>query len=159
MPVSSARKQSIKNSALCILLVTSILISCNNEQSNGEWGVYAGGKERMGYSPLEQIDTSNVKDLQVAWVYHTKDADKSSQIQTNPLIIDGVLYGTSPQLKLFAADAATGKEKWVFDPAPSMLTDNAGKQSYGLNVCRGIAIHKGKNNEHRIFYTAGSSLY
>lgn len=147
------------SSLVCGLAASLSIISCQSSLENKEWDVYAGGKERQAYSALTQIDTNNVKDLKVAWVYHTKDADKSGQIQTNPLIIDGVLYGTSPQLKLFAADAATGKEKWVFDPAPTMLIDNAGKQSYGLNVCRGIAIHKGKNNEHRIFYTAGSSLY
>jgi quinoprotein glucose dehydrogenase len=62
-------------------------------------------------------------------------------------------------LKLFAADAATGKEKWIFDPMPTILAENAGKESYGINVCRGIAIHKGKNNENLIFYTAGSSLF
>jgi quinoprotein glucose dehydrogenase len=153
-------KSSIgQNTTFLSLLACVLLNSCQNNLSNKEWDVYAGGKERQAYSPLNQIDTNNVGELKVAWVYHTNDADKSSQIQTNPLIIDGILYGTSPQLKLFAADAATGKEKWIFDPAPSMLVDNAGKQSYGLNVCRGIAIHKGKNNENRIFYTAGSSLY
>jgi quinoprotein glucose dehydrogenase len=159
MILSSSQRKNTLTLISCCIIASFSLNSCQNDLSNKEWAVYAGGKERQAYSPLTQIDTSNVKDLKVAWVYHTKDADKSSQIQTNPLIIEGVLYGTSPQLKLFAADAATGKEKWVFDPAPSMLLDNAGKQSYGLNVCRGIAIHKGKNNENRIFYTAGSSLY
>jgi quinoprotein glucose dehydrogenase len=42
---------------------------------------------------------------------------------------------------------------------PTILAENAGKESYGINVCRGIAIHKGKNNENLIFYTAGSSLF
>ena len=159
MLFSPSQKQKIKSLTVCFLLLTSTFISCKNNLNNKEWGVYAGGKERLGYSPLEQIDTSNVKDLKVAWVYHTKEIDKSGQIQTNPLIVDGVLYGASSQLKLFAADAATGEEKWVFDPALTMLTDNAGRQSFGLNVCRGIVLHKGKNKEHLLFYTAGSSLY
>ena len=159
MLFSFSKNQNTLSFTIVYILISVSLISCQHSLENKEWDVYAGGKDRQAYSPLSHIDTNNVKDLKVAWVYHTKDADKSSQIQTNPLIIDGILYGTSPQLKLFAADAATGKEKWVFDPAPTMLTDNAGKQSYGLNVCRGIAIHKGKDDEHRIFYTAGSSLY
>ena len=144
---------------ICSLILSGMFTSCQNDLKNKEWDVYAGGKERQSYSPLQQIDTNNVKDLKIAWTYHTKDAEKSSQIQTNPLIINGVLYGTSPQLKLFAADAATGKEKWIFDPMPTILAENAGRQSYGINVCRGIAIHKGKNNENLIFYTAGSSLF
>ncbi|MFA5245621.1 MAG: c-type cytochrome, partial [Pedobacter sp.] len=159
MMFSSPHNRNTLFFTIVYILISVSLISCQNNSENKEWDVYAGGKDRQAYSSLSEIDTNNVKNLKVAWVYHTKDADKSSQIQTNPLIIDGILYGTSPQLKLFAADAATGKEKWVFDPAPTMLTDNAGKQGYGLNVCRGIAIHKGKNDEHRIFYTAGSSLY
>ena len=144
---------------ICSLILSGMFLSCQNDLKNKEWDVYAGGKERQSYSPLQQIDTNNVKDLKIAWTYHTKDAEKSSQIQTNPLIINGVLYGTSPQLKLFAADAATGKEKWIFDPMPTILAENAGKASFGVNVCRGIAIHKGKNNENLIFYTAGSSLF
>ncbi len=159
MMFSSPHNRNTLFFTIVYILISVSLISCQNNSENKEWDVYAGGKDRQAYSSLSEIDTNNVKNLKMAWVYHTKDADKSSQIQTNPLIIDGILYGTSPQLKLFAADAATGKEKWVFDPAPTMLTDNAGKQGYGLNVCRGIAIHKGKNDEHRIFYTAGSSLY
>jgi quinoprotein glucose dehydrogenase len=159
MSAFSAQKRVPIYFISCSLIISVLLSSCQNDLNNKEWDVYAGGKERQSYSPLTQIDTNNVKDLKIAWVYSTKDAEKSSQMQTNPLIIDGVLYGTSPQLKLFATDAATGKEKWIFDPMPTMIADNAGRQSYGVNVCRGIAIHKGKNNEHLIFYTAGSSLF
>jgi quinoprotein glucose dehydrogenase len=50
--------------------------------------------------------------LQIAWTYHTGDADTAahSQIQCNPIIVNGMMYGTSPALKLCAVDAATGKE-------------------------------------------------
>jgi len=72
----------------------------------------------MRYSTLQSVDTSNVQKLAVAWTYHTGDADTvaNSQIQCNPIIIDGILYATTPTLKIIALDAATGKEKWVFDP-------------------------------------------
>ena len=159
MSAFSTQKQGPILFIICSLILSGLFTSCQNDLKNKEWDVYAGGKERQSYSPLQQIDTNNVKDLKIAWTYHPKDAEKSSQIQTNPLIINGVLYGTSPQLKLFAADAATGKEKWIFDPMPTMLAENAGKENFGINVCRGIAIHKGKNNENLIFYTAGSSLF
>lgn len=133
--------------------------SCNKLDSKNEWSVYGGSKERIQYSALDIIDTSNVKDLQLAWIYHTKDAESGSQIQANPLIVDGVLYGVSAQLKLFAADALTGKEKWVFNPIDSMMVDIKGRQSYGMNACRGIALYKGKNNENLLYYTVGSSLF
>jgi quinoprotein glucose dehydrogenase len=134
-------------------------VSCDNADQKNEWSVYGGSKERIQYSPLDLIDTSNVKNLQLAWIYHTKDAESGSQIQANPLIVDGVLYAVSPQLKLFAADAFNGKEKWVFNPLDSMMLDIQGKQSYGMNACRGIALYKAKNKEHLIYYTVGSSLF
>ena len=134
-------------------------VSCDNADQKNEWSVYGGSKERIQYSPLDLIDTSNVKNLQLAWIYHTKDAESGSQIQANPLIVDGVLYAVSPQLKLFAADALNGKEKWVFNPLDSMMLDIQGKQSYGMNACRGIALYKAKNKEHLIYYTVGSSLF
>lgn len=142
-----------------IISCSAFFISCENDKLKNEWSVYGGSKERIQYSALDVIDTTNVKDLQVAWTYHTKDAEASGQIQANPLIVDGILYGVSPQLKLFAADAATGIEKWMFNPKDSMLVDEQGKQSFGINACRGIALYKGKNNEHLIFYTVGSSLF
>ena len=133
--------------------------SCNNNQNYKDWGIYGGSNERIQYSALDEIDTNNVKNIQVAWVYNTKDADSSSQIETNPVIVDDVLYGTSPQLKLFAIDAATGKEKWVFDPAKTMAEDNEYRVSYGISACRGVAVYKDQNHDHLIFYTVGSSLY
>ncbi|MEN9674234.1 MAG: hypothetical protein RIS76_130 [Verrucomicrobiota bacterium] len=55
----------------------------------------------------------------MAWIYHAGGADPKnrSQIQCNPLTVDGVLYGTTPDLQLVALDAATGREQWRFDPA------------------------------------------
>ena len=122
-----------------------------------EWTVYGGTKDRIQYSALSQIDTTNVRHLQVAWIFNTKDAERSSQIQVNPIIIDGVLYGVSPRLKLFALDAVTGKEKWQFDPFSDAT--NSDKKKHGVNICRGIAFYNGGDHDRLIFYTAGSSLY
>lgn len=141
-----------------LLSAALLFISCETERNRGEWEVYGGSKERMQYSALDQIDTSNVHNLQVAWTYHTKDGGESGQIQANPLIVDGILYGVSPKLKLFAANAATGEELWMFDPSDIMMKDEEGRRSYGINACRGIALKKQENGEHLIFYTVGSSL-
>src|SRR5579862_5127539 len=98
--------------AIAFLSVVSVIFSSckNNSEDDAGWRVYGGSAKSQRYSPLTQIDTSNVKQLQVAWTYHTGDADtvNHSQIQCNPIIVDGILYGTTPQLKLFALDAATG---------------------------------------------------
>ena len=97
-----------------------LLAACNQTKTKtyDDWKVYGGSKEAIRYSSLHQIDTTNVTQLQVAWEFHTGDADtaKHSQIQCNPIIIDGVMYITSPQLLLIALDAVTGKKKWVYNP-------------------------------------------
>ncbi|MDG2169341.1 MAG: hypothetical protein P8L44_15595, partial [Opitutales bacterium] len=59
-----------------------------------DWPVYLGDKASSQYSELDQITTENVKNLKVAWTYQSGDAreDNRSQIQCNPLIINGILY-------------------------------------------------------------------
>src|SRR5262249_928599 len=73
-----------------------------------------------------------------------------------PIIVSGILYATSPKLRLIALDAATGKEKWAFDPD----TVNKNKQSFQfiLNNNRGVTYWE-EGNDKRILYTAGSVLY
>src|SRR3954470_396916 len=85
---------------------------------NADWPIYGGSPENTHYTTLGQITPANVASLKVAWTYETKDEWKGSEMQTNPVVIDGILYGTSPKLRVFALDAATGKELWSFDPNP-----------------------------------------
>lgn len=85
-------------------------------QQSANWPVYGGSDDHSHYTTLGQITPANVKRLTVAWTYDTHDAFDGSEMQTNPVVIDGVLYGTSPKLRVFALDAATGKELWSFDP-------------------------------------------
>ena len=149
------RGYQIVNLLLCI-----IVISCHQEQSEkNTWSAYGGSGANDHYSTLSQINTTNVDQLTVAWEYHTGDSDtiNHSQIQCNPIIIDETLYGTSPKLKLFALDAATGKEKWVFNPFDSLKEDKS--SFFNLNNCRGVTYWSDGDLAKRIFYTAGSQLY
>lgn len=119
---------------LCLLVPLSFACwTATAAQQN--WGSYLGDSSRSHYSELRQINQGNVRKLEVAWTYHSGDAraDNFSQIQCNPLVIDGVLYGSTPQLKLVALDAATGLERWRFDP----FAGKAGDASLG--VSRGVA--------------------
>jgi quinoprotein glucose dehydrogenase len=138
------------------LLFVCTIVACH--APNKEWSVYGGNKTANHYSPLKQVDTSNITHLQPAWEYHTGDSDEHTQIQTNPLIINGILYGVSPKLKLFALDAATGKEHWVFDPIDTTKT-NKGRGYFSMNVCRGISYYSNGDKDARLFYAAGSTLY
>jgi quinoprotein glucose dehydrogenase len=136
------------------------LFACKSsgEKDTG-WESYGGNKQNTRYSALKEIDSSNVSKLQQAWVYHTNDADKMTQIQVNPIIINGILYGVSPKLKLFALDAATGKEKWVFNPVDTTVSDTKGRGYFMMNVCRGVTFYAGKENNGSIFFAASSHLY
>jgi quinoprotein glucose dehydrogenase len=143
----------------CLLGLSVFVYSCknNSSQDDATWRVYGGSKKSQHYSSLKQIDTSNVKQLQVAWAYHTNDADLKahSQIQCNPIVVNGLLYGTTPRLKLFALDAATGVQKWIFNPAGNT---NATPSSFGMNNNRGVTYWE-DGDDKRILYCAGSNIY
>lgn len=136
------------------LLLGLILIQCTekNTADYSKWTNYAGTKGGARYSSLNQINTENVKQLQVAWRYECGDGTKKSQIQCQPIVIDTILYGTTPSLNLFALHAATGKEIWRFNPIEVL-----GKESSWAGVNRGVTFYENKELK-RIFFCVGSYL-
>ena len=106
------------SSRAVLALALGLAFSAPALATQGDWPAYLGDKAASHYSTLAQITAANVPQLQVAWTWHAGDArPDTSQIQCNPLIIDGVLYATTPQMRLVALDAATGIERWRFEPA------------------------------------------
>jgi len=98
------------------LLLATISVAPASDQRQparpSEWPAYGGGPEQIRYSPLDQINRNNVARLAVAWTY---DTGESGGLQTQPLVIDGVLYGYTPSHKTFALRAGTGEHLWTFD--------------------------------------------
>ena len=92
------------------------------QYADKDWPVYHGDPTASHYSQLTQITKDNVKDLQLAWTYESSRAPltRFSEIQCNPLVIDGVLYGIAPDGFIFALDAATGQERWRYDAYTGM---------------------------------------
>ncbi len=86
------------------------------EAGYDNWEIYGGGNEQLRYSRLTQIHRGNVAELAVAWEYDTGDESPGTEIQCNPLVVDGVLYGSSPDLRIFAVNAATGELMWSHRP-------------------------------------------
>src|SRR5215471_9952939 len=106
-----------------------------------------GGVDNIRYSPLKQIDRDNVTQLQVAWTYDSHDSFRASEMQSNPIVVDGVLYATTPSMKVVAVDAATGAEVWKFDPS-------GGATGTARARHRGVTVY-----QDRVFVTYRSSLY
>ncbi len=82
-----------------------------------QWSAYGGGNRQIRYSRLAQINRRNLHRLRVAWTYDTGDAFPGSEMQCNPLVVGERLYATSPRGRVFALDAATGREIWSFRPS------------------------------------------
>jgi quinoprotein glucose dehydrogenase len=149
------------NTAASLSLLLAILFASCHTSTNPsyhDWKVTGGTKENIRYSALNNIDTDNVAGLQVAWTYHSEkqDSTRYGPIECNPIVIDGILYGVSPRLKLFAVDAATGKEKWSFDPADSVLNKTWHRKSVNMN--RGVAYWE-EGEDKRIIYTVGPIVF
>jgi len=119
-----------------------------------DWPVALGDPGQRHYSALKQVHTGNVSRLRMAWTYRSGDASPQnrSQIQCNPVIVEGVLYGTTPTLKLVALDAATGRELWWFDPFAGLKGNNA------MGVNRGVVFWR-NGADKRILFTAGQTLF
>jgi len=153
----------MKNLISLIVVSLCLITACKKHSSPGYsgWRTYAGSKDGNRYSSNDQITLKNVNRLKVAWTYstHDKDSANRSQNQCNPIMVDGILYGTSPKLKLFALDAATGKQKWLFDPAKQDTSKKDDPLAF-YKICRGVVYWEDENGgSKRIFYSVGSKTY
>jgi outer membrane protein assembly factor BamB len=77
-------------------------------RGSDDWAAYHGNGAGDHFSPLTQIDRSNVASLAPAWRIETGQGG----LQTTPLVIDGVLYAMTPDQQVLAVDGATGREMW-----------------------------------------------
>jgi quinoprotein glucose dehydrogenase len=116
-----------------------------------DWPHYGGSPDQSRYSPLAQITRENVSSLKVAWTYDTGDAFKGSEMQCQPVVAHGVLYATSPKLRVFALDARTGKPLWSFEP-------NKDAKVSGRTRIRGLMYWE-RGEERRIYFGARHWLY
>ncbi|PYO05210.1 MAG: pyrrolo-quinoline quinone [Gemmatimonadetes bacterium] len=116
-----------------------------------DWRTTGGDPGNSRYSPLDQINRKNVATLRLAWIHHTGDLTPNrSEIQATPIVVDGVLYTTTPALAAIALRADSGTLIWRFDPFA-----NRARESH---VNRGVAYWS-EGGERRIFFSAGRRLY
>jgi len=149
-----------RKAGLGLAVSTLLVLSCVGTDSGDEvvapvedweWRHYLGDEGRSHYSPLAQIHLGNVDQLEIAWTYDTGPIEGSlSGIQCNPIIVDGVLYGTTARAHVFALDAATGRELWRFDATAH------GSAAQGHN--RGV-VHWEAPSGSRIMAASGQDLW
>jgi quinoprotein glucose dehydrogenase len=111
-----------------------------------EWRWYLGDQHSTQYSRLDQISVKNVAKLEPVWTYHSGG---EAQIQTNPIVTDGLLYGVSADRKVFALEADTGREVWVYKPEHAEGTGA---------VVRGL-LYWADRDDKRIYATVEHHLY
>jgi len=111
------------------------------------WSGYGGGPEQLRYSSLTQINRGNVAKLEVAWTY---DTGESGDLQTQPVVANDIVYAYSPNQRVLALDAATGKAVWIFDA----------KLQGGRGPNRGVMYWSGdRDTPARIFAGVADYLY
>ncbi|MEN0036658.1 MAG: PQQ-binding-like beta-propeller repeat protein [Cellvibrio sp.] len=141
------------------LMVCTLLTGCERSandtsafQSGEDWPWYHGNPHGTHYSTLNQINQENVGDLKIAWTFDSGDAfgegGNQSDMQSNPLIVRGSFYFVSPKGRLFCLDAASGQQKWVFDPAFGELVNTRQR-------LRGISYWRDGNDERILFSFRG----
>jgi quinoprotein glucose dehydrogenase len=105
-----------------------------------EWRYYGGDIGGLKYSPLTQIHRGNVGALQIAWQHRSGDfsdgkgAVTKTTFQATPLVVGDTLYYCTPFNRIFALEAETGKERWVFDPV--LKTKKLPRYAF---ACRGVS--------------------
>ncbi len=114
------------------------------------WQVYGGTPDALHYSKLRQINRGNVRQLRQAWRYESGDAFPGSEMECNPVCVGGVLYATTPSLRLIALDAANGTLIWSFHPPE--------EQHRGKVRNRGVTVW-GAGGDRRVFLVVGHNLY
>ena len=104
-----------------------------------DWPHYGGTQLSWRYSALDQVNTNNVKNLAPAWIFQT--GDYAENLQSTPIVVDGVMYLITPRARVFALDAATGRLIWQYNYSASRGAVPGSEGTFVQN--RGLAVSAG----------------
>ena len=141
-------------SLAAVLLLSFLSLACGSGRTLdadagapapvGEWHHYAADRASTKYSPLDQINPSNVDRLREVWRWTSVETEADTEFRggmykSTPLYIDGTLYITTSLSQVAAIDPGTGETRWVYDPRSydAGRPANAGFQQRGLEYWRG----------------------
>jgi len=134
-----------------LLLITLFVPACRNNKDH-DWPIYKADAHSTSYSPLQQVNKTNVARLRLAWTFDPGDSipgARPASSECNPIEIDNTLYFTSGRHRVYAISATTGEKRWSFDPFDG---------GEGGGVSRGVTYWE-DGNDRRILFTAGDHLF
>ena len=126
-------------------------------QAPGDWPAYGRDPGGARFSPLTQITRENVATLQVAWTYHTGEPDMASMshrppaLEVTPLVVDGLMYISTPAGNIIALDPVTGAERWRYDAGVNPHRGYSDFASRGVSFWRDARAGAGTPCARRIF--------
>ena len=167
----SLSPKTITVKSLVIYITTALVagaVGCGEKKENGsavstntyldkydnytDWAIYRGDKKSNQYSELAQINAANVHKLQPVWEYHTGDPNGPS-MYSNPIIVKGLMYFTTPRLDAVALNAETGAEVWKFQSS-----DYQPDKKIFRGRSRGVTYYDGQAGQ-RIFHFVNNRVY
>jgi membrane-bound PQQ-dependent dehydrogenase (glucose/quinate/shikimate family) len=151
-PRVSANVRIIRSVIASMASLSVFLISFTSAVFAQEWRFYGGDAGGTRFSGLQQINRNNVGRLKRAWTYHMGETDRGSNetdghhvvpFESTPLMVDSVLYFSTPSNRVIALDAETGQDVWQFDPQ----AEHVGQRRFFQH--RGVAYWQSKNGDDR----------
>jgi quinoprotein glucose dehydrogenase len=153
------KPRSVASTALAVTLAVLSSTACaqHGAPPNGTWPTYGGDLGNTRYSPLDRIDASNFKNLEIAWRFKADNlgATREYNFQSTPLMVDGVVYSTAGSRRaVVALDAGTGELLWVSRLDEGERGAAAPRQLSG----RGLAYWKSGDDARILYVTPGYQL-
>ena len=156
--MSTSRMVSLLRIAILAVTVLSAAPSAQQGAKNGEWRAWAGDTGATRYAPLDQINASNFNQLEVAWRFKTDNLGPRPDfnLQTTPLMVNGVLYFTAGSHRnAVAVNAATGEMLWMHRFEEGRRAEISSRRMSG----RGVGYWTDGKGDERVFYvTSGYHL-
>ena len=138
MKIFNFKSSKVALIAGALTMLSGYSLSANADgHGHGDWADYGRDANAWRYSPLNQINKDNVKDLKVAWIHQPGDIQMG--LQATPIALDGVLYYVAANNNVFAVDGATGQALWHYKPELHPLT----AETFWAAQQRGVAVGHG----------------
>ena len=147
----------MKSRSLFAVVILAFFLQKINAQNNNEWPSYGRDPGGSRFSPLDQINIHNANKMHVAWTFQTgeletyagTEAKSKAAFEATPVMVGQTLYFSTPSDRVFAIDASTGKQIWLYDPKVNLHEDYSEITSRGVSIWKPSASDAGK--EMKVF--------